>query len=95
MTIRKMQWKPASVGCHWFASRETRFGPQHFAISTRTLYINGQPVRTFPESGYALYCNTAELGIFKTLRAAERAAERTPRRKEQRCRFNTTPANRK
>jgi hypothetical protein len=67
----KLEWKPAKVGCYWFAERGQKF----FAISTVVQYQNGQAILTFPSSYYALYANTHELGRFKTLKEAQRAAE--------------------
>ncbi len=63
-----LQWKPASVGCHWHAG--------DFWISTVVMVRGGQFVTTFPDSHYALLRKGEALGKFKTLKAAQRAAER-------------------
>jgi len=63
----KLQWKPASVGCHWSAAG--------FTISTVVAIRDGKHVTTYPDSHYALIRNFETIGKFKTLKAAQRAAE--------------------
>lgn len=65
---RKLTWTPAKVGCYWSAGL--------FFISTRILVQDGKMVMTYPQSGYVLRCDRQELGIFKTLKAAQRAAQK-------------------
>jgi hypothetical protein len=65
----KLEWIQAAIGCYWSADG--------FRIHTSTEVIDGKLALTFPQSGYVL-SRTEEnrrLGIFKTLRAAQNAAE--------------------
>jgi hypothetical protein len=66
--MTKLNWEPAAVGCYWNAGE--------FTISTRVTYSQGKAVLTYPSSGYALTQNREERGIYKTLKAAQRAAEK-------------------
>jgi hypothetical protein len=65
--MKRLTWTPAAVGCYWNAG--------DFHIGTSVLYLHGKPVLTFPQSAYVLMRNRVELGRYKTLRAAQRAAE--------------------
>jgi hypothetical protein len=64
----KLEWEQAKVGCHWMAA--------DFFISTRITYENGKAILTYPRSGYVLTHNRAEVGMYKTLKAAQRAAQK-------------------
>jgi len=72
----KLTWTPAKVGCYWY----TDSGLDCFTISTVVTYENGQPVLTYPKSGYDLHHNRNKVGRFKTLKAAQREAEQLNRR---------------
>ena len=69
MKRARLNWTPAKVGCSW-STRE-------FCISTRVTVRNGRAVLTYPDSGYVLVrIPGEEIGLYKTLRAAQLAAER-------------------
>lgn len=72
--MTKLNWEPAAVGCYWNAGE--------FTISTCVTYIQGKAVLAYPSSGYVLTQNREERGIYKTLEAAQRAAEKLLREPE-------------
>ncbi len=63
-----LTWVPAAIGCYWSAG--------DFTIGTCVQYENGKPILTFPKSHYLLTRNRDEIGRYKTLKAAKRAAEK-------------------
>lgn len=63
----KLTWTQADVGCYWTADT--------FTISTRVVFRDGRTVYTYPDSGYVLTRNRRELGTYRTLAAAQRAAQ--------------------
>lgn len=64
----KLTWTHSQVGCYWYAGS--------FTIATRVLVENGKMVFTYPKSGYVLTQSFEELGIYKTLAKAQKAAEK-------------------
>ena len=69
-----MIWEPSKVGCYWNSG--------DFHIATRVAFENGREVLTWPKSGYVLTRKFVELGIFKTLKAAQRAAKAFDKQQE-------------
>jgi len=67
-----MKWTPAKVGCWWYSGE--------FTIGTRVSFENGKTVLTYPKSGYVLTRKREEVGLYKTLRAAQRAASKAAAR---------------
>lgn len=67
---RKLNWVQAAIGCYWSADDE-------WEICTRVSIVNGKHVLTYPQSGYALSRNRQEIGLYKSLKAAQRAASMT------------------
>lgn len=64
----KLTWEPSRVGCYWDSGE--------FHIGTRVAVENGKQIFTYPQSGYCLMRNREELGLYKTLKSAQRAAEK-------------------
>jgi hypothetical protein len=65
ITDMPLTWIPASVGCYWDA------GEYH--ISTYT--TGASQIPPFPDSGYRLTRNREEIGCYKGLATAKRAAD--------------------
>lgn len=65
---RTLDWAPSKVGCYWNAAE--------YHIAIRVLIENGKQVLTYPKSGYVLTRDFEELGVFKSLKAAQLAAQK-------------------
>lgn len=66
--IRTLAWTPSKIGCYWNA--------EEYHIATRVLIENGKQVLTYPKSGYVLTRYFEELGVFKSLKSAQLAAQK-------------------
>ncbi len=62
--VKPMEWTKADIGCYWNSGE--------FHISSQTVIKNGR--RMLGKSGYMLTKNRHQIGIFKTLQAAQLAA---------------------
>lgn len=68
---RQLNWIQGAIGCYWSAD-------DSWQIRTRVAIVNGKHVLTYPQSGYVLSRNYREIGLYKSLKAAQRTALTAP-----------------
>ena len=69
----KLIWEPAKVGCWWHSKDKQG---RNYTIGTSVTYRDGEAILTFPESAYVLTVDFEERGRYKSLKAAQRGAEK-------------------